>query len=197
MMLQWTAFAFAMLVCGFAPAVISDDARINAAHLQTANCQLPTANCQQLAVCDLEVDAGPDTNVCFPGGLIALMGSITGDEVFFQWEPATGLNDPFILNPTANITGPITYRLIAYAEDPDNPNLVVNGDFSGGNTGFSSDYNYVTDIAGVQNEMVPEGTYTVINNPNLVHTGFVACSDHTGGNGNMMVINGAANFQDI
>jgi hypothetical protein len=125
------------------------------------------------------------------------MGSITGNDVFFEWTPVTGLNNPFILDPTANITGPITYTLIAYAEDPDNPNLVVNGDFSSGNSGFSSDYNYVADIPGNQSEMVPEGTYTVINNPNLVHTGFSACSDHTGGNGNMMVINGAANFQDI
>ncbi|HJW28682.1 MAG TPA: hypothetical protein VJ508_05455, partial [Saprospiraceae bacterium] len=43
----------------------------------------------------------------------------------------------------------------------------------------------------------PEGTYTVINNPNLVHNGFSACGDHTTGTGNMMVVNGAANLQDI
>jgi gliding motility-associated-like protein len=124
------------------------------------------------------------------------MGSITGNAVYYQWSPFTGLNNAFILNPTATISGPITYTLRAYGIDPANPNLVVNGNFSGGNTGFNSDYNYVVDIPGPQNEMVPEGTYTVINNPNLVHTGFAACTDHTGG-GNMMVINGAADYQDI
>jgi gliding motility-associated-like protein len=150
-----------------------------------------------LSVCDLIVDAGPDTNVCAPGGSVQLQGSITGNDIFYQWSPASGLSNPFILNPTANITDEITYTLIAFGVDPDAPNLVVNGDFSGGNSGFNSDYNYVVDIPGQQNEMVPEGTYTVIHNPNLVHSGFSACSDHTGGNGNMMVINGAANFQDI
>jgi hypothetical protein len=75
--------------------------------------------------------------------------------------------------------------------------LIVNGTFESGNTGFSSDYTYVVDIPGNQMEMYPEGTYTVINNPNLVHNGFAACSDHTSGSGNMMVVNGAANLQDI
>jgi len=149
------------------------------------------------STCNLIVDAGPDTNVCVPGGIISLMGSITGNSIYYQWSPITGLNNPLILNPTANITGPVTYTLTAYGVDPANPNLVVNGNFSAGNTGFVSDYNYVMDIAGIQNEMFPEGTYTVINNPNLVHTGFSACNDHTGGGGNMMVVNGAASFQNI
>ncbi len=150
-----------------------------------------------LSSCNLVVDAGPDTNVCFPGGLIGLMGSITGGDVFFLWSPATGLNNPYILNPIANITGPITYTLTGWTVDPGSPELIVNGDFSAGNTGFNSDYNYVVDIPGSQMEMYPEGTYTVINNPNLVHNGFSACTDHTTGTGNMMVINGAPNFEDI
>jgi gliding motility-associated-like protein len=149
------------------------------------------------SACDLIVDAGPDTNVCAPGGTIGLMGSITGSTIFYQWTPATGLSNPLILNPNANITGPITYTLVGWAVDPASPNLVVNGNFEDGNTGFQSDYTYVPDIAGVQNEMFPEGTYTVINNPNLVHTGFAACMDHTPGGDDMMVINGAASLQDI
>jgi gliding motility-associated-like protein len=149
------------------------------------------------SACDIEVDAGPDTSICAPGGQLQLMGSVTGNAVWVQWLPPDDLNNPYILNPIADITGPITYTLVAHAPDPDAPELVVNGDFSSGNVGFDSDYNYVTDIPGNQTEMVPEGTYTVINNPNLVHTGFTACSDHTGGNGNMMVVNGAANFLDI
>jgi gliding motility-associated-like protein len=149
------------------------------------------------STCDLIVDAGPDTNVCFPGGVVGLMGSITGNDVFFEWTPHTGLSNPYILNPNANINGPITYTLTAWAIDPNSPELIVNGDFSAGNTGFSSDYTYVVDIPGNQMEMYPEGTYTVINNPNLVHNGFSACNDHTTGTGNMMVINGAANLEDI
>lgn len=156
----------------------------------------PTNN-PPASACNLIVDAGPDTNVCAPGGTIGLMGSVTGNAIYYYWTPASGLNNAFILNPTANVTGPVTYTLRAYGVDPNNPQLVVNGNFSGGNTGFNSDYNYVVDLPNVQNEMVPEGTYAVIPNPNLVHTGFSACNDHTGGGGNMMVINGAANLQDI
>ena len=138
-------------------------------------------NTHPFATCDLIVDAGPDTNVCYPGGLLTLMGSVTGNALFTVWSPSSGLSNPNILNPVANITGPITYTLTGWGIDPDNPNLVVNGDFELGNTGFSSDYTYVADIPGNQSEMVPEGTYTVINNPNLVHTGFSACNDHTPG----------------
>ncbi len=147
--------------------------------------------------CELVVDAGPDTNVCSPGGLVQLMGDITGNAIFIQWSPPQGLSNPMVLNPTANITGPITYTLSAFGIDPANPNLIINGDFEMGNTGFVSQYIYVDDIPGYQMEMYPEGTYTVIHNPNLVHNGFSPCTDHTSGGGNMMVINGAANLQDI
>lgn len=158
---------------------------------------VPKATFSSQQDCGLEVDAGPDTNVCFPGGLIQLMGSITGNDVFFEWSPADGLNNIHILNPTADVDGPITYTLTAFAEDPSNPELIVNGNFEDANIGFSSQYNYVVDIPGFQMEMFPEGTYTVINNPNLVHSGFSPCTDHTSGTGQMMVINGAANLQDI
>src|SRR5678815_4497155 len=76
------------------------------------------------STCDLIVDAGPDTNVCFPGGTIGLMGSITGGDIFFQWTPTTGLSNPLILTPIANITGPITYTLHAWAIDPNSNELI-------------------------------------------------------------------------
>ncbi len=149
-------------------------------------------------VCDFVVDAGPDTNVCFPGGTLTLQGSTSfASAVFTQWSPATGLSSTSILNPVANITGPITYTLTGWALDPNSSSLVTNGDFELGNTGFTSNYTYAADITGVQNELVPAGTYTVINNPNLVHGNFSGCSDHTPGGVNMMVVNGAPSLQDI
>ncbi|MFO7977909.1 MAG: T9SS type A sorting domain-containing protein [Bacteroidales bacterium] len=48
------------------------------------------------------------------------------------------------------------------------PNLVVNGDFSDGNTGFFTEYTYVGDGGS----MVPEGTYTVANDPHDFHNDF-------------------------
>ncbi len=184
-MANWTTSAILLLACWFVPwkhgPGESPDKIENA---------YPSS-------CDIVVDAGPDTNVCYPGGMLGLLGSIEGNYVFFQWTPSNGLNSAFILHPTANITGPITYTLTGYAADSNNPDLITNGDFQAGNTGFTSDYIYKPDLPNVQNELVPEGTYTVVNNPNLVHTGFNPCSDHTGGGGNMMVVNGASSIVNI
>ncbi len=54
--------------------------------------------------------------------------------------------------------------------------LVVNGSFSSGNTGFSSDMNYVTGIFTCP--LCPENTYTIGANAVFYHSGF-AGTDHT------------------
>src|SRR5215831_13312357 len=54
------------------------------------------------------------------------------------------------------------------------PNLVVNGDFSLGNTGFTSGYVFTSDTT-------PEGTYCVDTNPHNCHPGGASYGDHTSG----------------
>jgi len=77
-------------------------------------------------------------------------------------------------------------------------NLVVNGDFEAGNTGFTSDYLYAG-IAGTPspitvnaNTLWDEGTYSVGTDPNLFHSLWASFGDHTTGTGNMLLVNGAA-----
>ncbi len=65
-------------------------------------------------------------------------------------------------------------------------NIVVNGDFSGGNTGFTTGYNLA-----VSNNCWPETTYNVVVNPQNCHSLWSSFGDHTTGTGNMMVVNGA------
>lgn len=65
--------------------------------------------------------------------------------------------------------------------------LVVNGDFSSGNTGFISDYVY----CNTANCLLPEGTYAIGNSPTFFHSGFCNCPDHTSGTGNLMIVNGS------
>ena len=65
---------------------------------------------------------------------------------------------------------------------------IVNGDFSSGNVGFSSDYGYITPGPGA---LYPESLYTVDTNPSASHGSFANIGDHTPGTGNMMIINGA------
>lgn len=71
------------------------------------------------------------------------------------------------------------------------PNLVVNGDFENGYTGFTSDY---TQVAPVANSLFPESTYIVGTDPRLYHDLFTSYSDHTFGtpNGHMLIANGAS-----
>ena len=68
--------------------------------------------------------------------------------------------------------------------------LLTNGNFEAGNTGFASDYSY-RPVDGSQTNLWPEGTYDVSRNPNADHMLFSAFGDHTYGEGQMMVVNGA------
>lgn len=61
-------------------------------------------------------------------------------------------------------------------------NLVVNGNFEAGNSGFSSSY-------GHQLDLVPESKYYVTNDAKKTHFGFTG-SGHSG-SGNFMVVNGS------
>ena len=67
---------------------------------------------------------------------------------------------------------------------PQLSNLLVNGDFSLGNTGFTSQYVYSTDLG-------PEGNYVVGNNPQNYNSGGASFGDHTTGTGLMLIANGA------
>jgi len=138
------------------------------------------------AQCAITVDAGPNKYVCASGETVQLEGNITGDYIGFRWTPATGLNDPAILTPTATVNGLVTYTLTAGAFDPAAPNLVTNPGFESGNTGFT------TSLAYNPNPITP-GTYFITTSPAVVLASFPPCDDHTFGNGlgNMMLINGS------
>ncbi len=65
-------------------------------------------------------------------------------------------------------------------------NLVVNGDFERGNTGFTTGYTF-GDVSG-------PGSYNIVSNPSTAtgsYGDWCNCGDHTTGSGNMMVVNGA------
>jgi len=69
-------------------------------------------------------------------------------------------------------------------------NLVVNGNFDAGNSGFMSQYTFArTETAA--------GTYDVVYNPKDSHTGATSFTDHTSDTGRMLVANGAPNSDRI
>ena len=70
-------------------------------------------------------------------------------------------------------------------------NIVVNGDFESGNTGFTTQYTLGT--GGTWGALSNEGTYAITTSPNLVHSNFNSCTDHTAAPGvNQLVVNGSS-----
>ena len=118
-----------------------------------------------------------DTTICF--GTTKQL--ITAPSLGFCWMPTTYLDDPLSANPVTNTPVPITYFFTA--EIPGN-NIITNGDFSAGNSGFTSQYNFA-------NPNTTEGEYFVGTNPQNWNASLSPCTDHTTGNGNMLLVNGA------
>ncbi len=70
------------------------------------------------------------------------------------------------------------------------PNLVINGDFETGNSGFSTAY--APGSGGAWGLLSSEGQYAIATSPSLVHNNFSVCADHTpSGPGNMLIANGS------
>ena len=70
-------------------------------------------------------------------------------------------------------------------------NLIFNGDFSFGATGFESDHK---PVGMEENALFPEGTFSVTNQtqkPMLNVCGIADYRDHTTGDGNFLLVNGA------
>jgi hypothetical protein len=75
-------------------------------------------------------------------------------------------------------------------------NKVVNGDFTNGNTGFTSSYNYIAPngSTGGNGALSAEAYYSISTDPKITHTNFVSFGDHTNntsGQRRMMIVNGA------
>ena len=139
------------------------------------------------SACSLSVSTNPGETVCQSGEQVNLNAFISGNFSSVEWTPQTGIANPFSPNTTATINGDITYTI--NVSGPDDLNLIVNGDFSAGVSGFTSDYAWPP-TGGSFGPLSPEGQYQVTNNPNSQHANFAACGDATG-DGNMMVVNGA------
>jgi len=108
----------------------------------------------------------------------------------YVWSPNTWITSPSTANPTVTPPTTTTYTVVGSILGS---SVITNGDFSDGNTGFSTEYFYGPNTSGgTWGDLSSEGTYAVVTNPNLAHTNFANCDDHTTGFGNMLVVNGSA-----
>ena len=100
----------------------------------------------------------------------------------YAWSPSTGLSNDSIPNPVAKPNTTTTYTVTGTQQLG---NLIVNGDFSLGNVGFTSGYAYTPP------PNTNQGQYWVSTNAQPWNGGMAACGDHTTGTGNMLLVNGA------
>jgi len=68
-------------------------------------------------------------------------------------------------------------------------NLVINGDFEQGNTGFISEY--APGTGGTWGLLSTEGQFAISTSPSNVHNNFLFCNDQTSGSGNLFIANGS------
>ncbi|GLR18751.1 T9SS type B sorting domain-containing protein [Portibacter lacus] len=129
------------------------------------------------------LDAQIDTlYVCDPGDTIQL--EVVKGAYAYTWSSATSLSNAHIYNPIAKPYVETTY-IAEILTGIKNENLISNADFSEGNIGFTSDYDFKKII-------ISQGTYGVDYSPaDLNGIYFARCSDHTDGAGKMMVVDGS------
>lgn len=127
---------------------------------------------------DCEFDLGPDQALC--NGENVLLAGPSGS-VSLRWQNGSGAQ--YI---TADASG--TYACTATFPVP-GQDLAVNGDFSDGDVGFTTDLSI--GIGGTWGPLSFEGTYGLTTDQSLLHSNFPSCADHTGG-GQMLLVNGSA-----
>lgn len=128
------------------------------------------------AQCNADFDLGPDTTLCASETLNLQVPAVYDA---YLWQN-------FSMNPNFLVSSPGTYYCQTSSLSVNN--LVTNGSFQSGNTGFTTDYTYypIADVFG------PQASYGIINNANTWFNPFNPCTDHTTGSGLMMVIDGSA-----
>ena len=107
------------------------------------------------------------------------------------------LQSPSITSATTAMTGTYTVS----GNTPSGTNLVVNGNFESGNSNITTDYFYAgtgstaLSSGGTHGNTGGEGNYTVVQNPNTVHSSFSNCSPN--GGTMQMVINGSSYVETV
>ena len=121
------------------------------------------------------VTISPPSATIQPGDSVTLTAS---GATYYQWSPATGLSTTVGAVTVASPSVTTTYTCEGFSPGTES---VVNGNFEQGNVGFSSSYQYNSNLWG-------EGTYYVDSDASLHHESFYGYG-HNGGN--FMMVNGS------
>jgi len=129
-----------------------------------------------------QLEAWGDTTICL-GGQAQLNADGEGASYFWTSYPT----DPSLLIPQQQnpVVSPQVNTMYIVQSNIATGNLILNGTFELGVTGFFSEY------VNNQVSIVEEGTYAVVNDAHTVHPNFFCNEDHTTGSGKFMAVNGA------
>jgi len=118
---------------------------------------------------------GTAANIC-SGGIVPALPAISTNGVSGTWNPP-------IVDNTINAV----YTFTPSSSGSSSPNLIVNGDFSQGNTNFSTDYQFLPSagVNGVQR------AYGIVSAANSWFQFFQPCVSNAPSGGNMMVVDGS------
>lgn len=130
------------------------------------------------AQCTGVIDLGPDTMICAGASLVLDAGPGLQS---YLWEDGSTTQ-----THTVNAAGTYSCTSTDFGTSGE---LVSNGAFNAGLTGFTSDY--VPGTGGPYGLLSYAGTYATTTSPSLVHSNFYPFGDHTTGTGPMLVVNGA------
>ena len=142
---------------------------------------------------------------CYGGGFVRVVATPSITPATYSWNTGattssvlTDVAGSFVVTATVTATGCSGSGIISVAQE-----LIANGDFSSGVSGFTTDAQYTNQqsfYSGTTTSgLVPEGLYAVNTNafsgypsaPSGYHPNFYG-RDHTTGTGNFMMINGSA-----
>ncbi|MEM0543070.1 gliding motility-associated C-terminal domain-containing protein [Flavobacterium sp. j3] len=118
---------------------------------------------------------GTAANIC-SGGIVPALPAISTNGVSGTWNPP-------IVDNTINAV----YTFTPSSSGSSSPNLIVNGDFSQGNTNFNTDYQFLPSagVNGVQR------AYGIVSAANAWFQFFQPCVSNAPSGGNMMVVDGS------
>jgi gliding motility-associated-like protein len=133
------------------------------------------------------LQASSDQTICL-GETVQL--NATGGGTQYRWDAHPSLSSTTIPNPSVTPTTTTTYTVRSKVRS--GPNLVKNGNFEMGNSGFTSGYtNYISGD-------FHQGYYTVTSNsPTTFNGGFANCTDHTAIGTNLLLADGACGTNGI
>ncbi len=143
----------------------------------------------------IEVSVTTSTPVCGEECITLLPTIEMGTATCFLWTSNLGYYNDSDFEPVVCPEDEETFTITVWNDDS-GPNLITNGDFELGNTGFSSDYDFDSCPPGNQwGSLGCEGVYVLTTNSGDTHTNFPDCNALDGGI--FMALNGAQGLQNV